>query len=378
MRLKRHAVSAAALVLTCAALGAQQADRAETEGLSQRAATRLAALHAEADKLAADERTLLGELRRLEVERQIRAEELRQIERETTQVGAEMARLDAQRVALEQQDQRDTPRLRARLVSLYKLGHGRYLRLLFSTTNVGQIAQAARTVAALAGQDRAQIDQHQQRLMSLNASRATLEERRGRLATLRANAVRATEAATIAVAARNTLVTDIDRRRDLNAQLAGELQAAQQRLQTTLTALVAGRATDTAILPILPFRGDLEWPSDGTVRQPFGGSARSGVVTNGIDIAAPEGAPVRAIHEGTVAFAGPFAGFGRLIIIDHGGQAFSLYGNLQEESLAQGQRVARGDTVGSVGVATTGAAGLYFELRIDGRPVDPLQWLRKR
>ena len=72
------------------------------------------------------------------------------------------------------------------------------------------------------------------------------------------------------------------------------------------------------------------------------------------------------------------AGYGKLVIIDHGGQAFSLYGHLLDISVARGARVSLGDAIGTAGFALLGVAGLYFELRIDGQPVDPLQWLRKR
>jgi septal ring factor EnvC (AmiA/AmiB activator) len=79
-----------------------------------------------------------------------------------------------------------------------------------------------------------------------------------------------------------------------------------------------------------------------------------------------------------VAFADAFGGFGNLVIIDHGAQSFSLYGNLLEMSVTKGGRVERGGTVGTVGPAPAGPPELHFELRIDGQSVDPLQWLRKR
>jgi septal ring factor EnvC (AmiA/AmiB activator) len=101
-------------------------------------------------------------------------------------------------------------------------------------------------------------------------------------------------------------------------------------------------------------------------------------LSNGIEIAAPEGTPTLAIHGGTVAFAGTFAGYGNLVIVDHGNQAFSLYGNLLEIAVVRGAHVERGQPVGSVGLPVTGPSGLYFELRVDGRAVDPLQWLKKR
>ena len=87
---------------------------------------------------------------------------------------------------------------------------------------------------------------------------------------------------------------------------------------------------------------------------------------------------MKAVHEGAIAFADTFAGYGKLVIIDHGGQAFSLYGHLLDISVARGARVSHGDPIGTAGFALLGVAGLYFELRVDGQPVDPLQWLRKR
>ena len=66
------------------------------------------------------------------------------------------------------------------------------------------------------------------------------------------------------------------------------------------------------------------------------------------------------------------------MILDHGAQTFSLYGDLLDIAVKKGARVERGQPVGTVGPTPSGAAGLYFELRVDGQPVDPLQWLKKR
>ena len=101
-------------------------------------------------------------------------------------------------------------------------------------------------------------------------------------------------------------------------------------------------------------------------------------IEKGIEIAAEEGAPVQAVHGGTVAFAGPFAGFGNLVIVQHDATSFTLYGNLSAMTVGRGDRVDDGQTLGSVGASATGPPGLYFELRIDGQPVDPVQWLKKR
>ena len=140
-------------------------------------------------------------------------------------------------------------------------------------------------------------------------------------------------------------------------------------------------STAPGALPLAPFRGALEWPAAGPVRHRFGwapAGAQSGSSANGIEIVSTVGAPVRAIHDGTVAFADTFSGYGKLVIVDHGSQTFSLYGHLLDISVARGDRVQQGQPVGAAGFALVGVPGLYFELRIDGRPVDPLQWLKAK
>ena len=359
---------------------AQQSDRARTEAFARRAGDRLQSLQREADRLASEERTLLGDLRKLEIDRQITAEQLQQA---AADVGTVQRDLDAttERIDhLQQQDRAERPDLRARLVEAYKLGRGRYLRLLLATSDLPRLGQATRAVAVMAKLDRDRIASHQLTLRELKSNRASLEVRRKKVEGLRAAAARAQAAAGRATQARNDLIRDIDRRRDLNAQLSGELQAAQQKLQLALRELGTGGApVEAAALPLRPFRGDLDWPAAGPVRRRFSRTdGIRGQPSHGIEIGAADGAPAQAIHDGVVAFADTFAGFGNLVILDHGSQAFSLYGNLVDLAVAKGGRVERGQTVGRVGPSPAGPPGLYFELRVDGQPVDPLQWLRKR
>jgi septal ring factor EnvC (AmiA/AmiB activator) len=371
----------------CAAIVlAQTADRGRTEAQAARAAQRLQALQREADQLASQERTLLGDLRKLELDRQIKAEELRQADAQKQSVERDVAAASEQIERLERQDLAERPDLRARLIEIYKLGRGRYLRLLLSTADLRRLGEASRAVAALSKLDRERVETHKRTLADLKATRASLEAERTRLAALRENAARAEEAATRAAAARSALVRDVDRRRDLNAQFAGELQAAQQQLQAALRQMAAGGSpADPAPLPLKPFRGDLDWPAAGTVRRSFvqAGTKTSGGRSSsngwkGIEIVAEEGTPAAAVHEGVVAFADAFTGFGHLVILDHGAQTFSLYGNLLDVAVAKGAHVERGQPLGSVGPSPAGPAGLYFELRVDGEPVDPIQWLKKR
>jgi murein hydrolase activator len=366
-------------VFACSAVVAGSAqtlpERARTEALARRAADRLQALQREADRLASDERTVLGDLRTLDIERQIKAEELKRVDADAAKLQTELDRTTARMEALQASARAEVPELQQRLVEVYKLGQARYLRLLLSTPDLRRLGQTTRTVAALAQLDRDRVATHARTLADLKTERQALDTRRAEFVALRAAAEKAQAAAQRATQAKTDLIRDIDKKRDLNVQLSSELQAAQQKLQATLRDLATGAAApESAQLPLRPFRGALEWPVNGSLVRRFG----RGSAANGVENSAPEGAEALAIHDGTVAFAGPFSGFGNLVILDHGSQAFSLYGDLLDIGVKKGARVEHGQPVGTAGPIPTGSEGIYFELRIDAKPVDPVQWLKKR
>jgi septal ring factor EnvC (AmiA/AmiB activator) len=346
---------------------------------SQRAAERIRALQKEAEELATQESALLVQLRRFEVERQLRIEELAQIDadRKTTQQA--LAAAEARAAALKQTAETERPEIEQRLVRVYKLGQAGFWRLLLDVDNLRAAGRAYRTAAALTRIDRDRVVEHQRTLESLAREQQDLRKRMAELADLESKARTARAAADKAVAARSALVASIDARRDLNAQLTGELQSAQQRLQASLEQLGPGRSP--VILPIKAFRGVLPWPAKGRLLARFGQTAgiRSGaaVVWNGIEVALLEGQTVRAVHDGTVAFAGPFSGYNNLVIVEHGERTHSLYGYLSTLSVTKGDRVEAQSPVGASGLDPSGNPGLYFELRVDGKPVDPLQWMSR-
>jgi murein hydrolase activator len=349
---------------------AQADERARREAASKRAAERIRALQREADALVTRERSLLAELRKLEIDRELRIEEVGQIEREMTDTREALDASRARAIELEAAAAAQRPEIEARLVQLYKMGPAGYWRLLLDTQDIKAIGRAYRTAAALNRLHRERVEAHAATLAALRKEQEELEARVRAIATLQGRARQAKAAADKAVAARAALIASIDERRDLNAQLTGELEAAQLKLQRTVGEL--GRPVSTA-LPLRPFRGALPWPADGIVTQRFG-AQQSG---SGIELSIAEGEPVRAVHEGRVAFAGPFTGYGNLVIVDHGDGSHSLYGHLRVLRVEVGSLVDARTQVGESGRNLGGNPALYFELRVDGEAVDPLQWLRK-
>jgi septal ring factor EnvC (AmiA/AmiB activator) len=375
------------LCICCAVPGIAllaQTDRSQAEALARRATGRIRALQAEAERLATQERSILNELRKLEIDRQIKAQEVARLDADLRGTQLELASITAQAARLERQVEQGAPEVAERLLALYKMGRPGYWRLLLDVDDVRSVGRAYRSVSAMAQIDRDRVAEHRRKLEALRSTRTRLQQRNATVKTLQADAASARLSLDRAIQARNARVAAIDRQRDLNAQLTGELQDAERRLQTSIANLAAGRpAGERITLPIESFRGELPRPVAGRVSTTFGRAARpaTGVSRSGVEIDAEEGDVVAAVHEGMVAFAGPFTGFGNLVILQHstieGREDFSLYGHLDTIAVKKGENVERQRQVGTVGRTPTGKAALYFELRIDGRPVDPLQWLKR-
>ncbi len=123
-------------------------------------------------------------------------------------------------------------------------------------------------------------------------------------------------------------------------------------------------------------RGKLHLPVRGEISNRFGATREdTGVTWKGLFIRSPEGSEVKSIANGKIVFADWMRGFGNLLIIDHGDGYMSLYGNNQALLRKMGDTVKAGDTIASVGNSGGNeTAGLYYELRKQSKPFDPMSW----
>jgi len=356
---------------------------AQDSGDAQRITDRIRALQREAERLAGESRTLVGDLRQREIDRDIKAAQLKQAEVAMSEAESALQSTTTRLSDLEVQRINQLPDLKTQLVDIYKRGRSGYARMLFSAGDLREFARATRAVGAMTAINERRIEEHRKTVDAMLQERAAFEQKAKELQAKTAEARRAKSAADGAVASASELIRQIDSRRDMTAQYVGELQDAYGKLQQQVTALSTEKpaGAEPVAVPLRPFQGTLDWPVQGRIIGFFGQPSNrlgGGAVRNGIEIAADEYTPVRAIHGGSVGFAGPFTGFGTLVILDHGGNGYSLYGYLASTALEQGQTVETGAEVGRVGLAPAGPPTLYFEMRIDGRSVNPVQWLKPR
>jgi septal ring factor EnvC (AmiA/AmiB activator) len=342
----------------------------------RRVQERRQALERELAALRKQEKSLLGEVEGLELEERLRAEQLREtkllLERTNAQMDVTLVRVRS----LDRSVAETRPVLAARARALYKLGELSYLRMLLSVDRPSDIFRGYRFVTTLARRDNDRLAAFRADLAALTATRLELERRTQEALALRSELERTRRTLEANRKRKTELLTQIIERKETHAAYVKELADAEASLRQLLDGLAEGEVA----VPLTAFRSALPWPAPGKLRVPFGLRKHPKFDTytlqNGIEIDAPADAPVRAIHEGNVVFADRFLGYGLMVIVDHGSKHHSLYAHLGEVSVKQGQRVDAGETLGTVGPGLDGP-GVYFEMRFQGKPEDPMEWLKK-
>lgn len=126
--------------------------------------------------------------------------------------------------------------------------------------------------------------------------------------------------------------------------------------------------------PVPETKGMLDWPLRGVLYARFGKKGRE--PHDGIDLAVPVGTPVKTAQEGDVLYAGEQRGYGLIVIIQHSERLITLYAHNRDLRVRTGQKVRRGQVIATVGESgKTSGPQLHFEVRVDGKPMDPIDYL---
>lgn len=171
---------------------------------------------------------------------------------------------------------------------------------------------------------------------------------------------------------KQALLKSIQGQKSVNQKVIEELQERVKELQTLINKLerekqllAYGKNQFEAL------KGKLFPPIQGRVISQFKEKGQ-----NGIEIQAPMGAEIKAVLPGKVLYADWFKGFGNVVIIDHGDRTFTIYGYSSELLKKEGEIVSQGETIARVGsLGSLKGPCLYFEIRCQGKPQDPMQWI---
>ena len=164
-------------------------------------------------------------------------------------------------------------------------------------------------------------------------------------------------------------------------KMLSELKKAAKKLLDIIRE--SSRTDDYSAQGFGQLKGRLPWPSEGRLAIPYGSQRDlqfdTPVFRNGIHIQTDPSSDARSVYSGKVIFAEWFKGFGQLVIVNHGSGYHTLYGNLSEIFSRVGDIIKEHQVIGKVGTSgILNAPGLYFEIRYKGKPLDPVQWLKRK
>lgn len=268
--------------------------------------------------------------------------------------------------------------LKRRLAGLYRLGRQGYLRLFLSLDPDRELLPAIRQLRYLVRRDQVTLERYRETREALAEERIRLEaetrameewqrretERRDELVRMRRRQER--------------LLERVARERRTLAERAEALADKERKLSRLITSLVGEDAEGLDDAPIQGFRGALDWPvgrgAEVEVLLEFGPRRdpryKTEVPHNGVDLGFDGAEDIVAVYPGQVLYASTFEGYGRMVVIHHPGRVFTLYSGLDEVTVTKGDVIPLDATIGRA------SGKIYFEIRNENQPEDPLRWLR--
>ncbi|HLC41256.1 MAG TPA: peptidoglycan DD-metalloendopeptidase family protein [Methylomirabilota bacterium] len=352
--------------------------------------SRLKEEQAQATAAKKKEASILVELESIERTLAAKRKELQQLDRRLRNARSQVDRLENEISRLETQRGGQEGALSQRLRALYKLqAQGGVLPAILSRTDPTTQAVSLRHLTMLASVDVKMIQEYTEASKNLGERKREMEQRRREFEALRTAVEKERAVVDRDLQRRRVLLAKVREDRAYHERMVSELQEASQRLQALLKELQQSRPkplakAPTPETPAVGFgtlKGRLPWPAEGKIVVTFGQQVhpRFGTRTfkNGVDISADEGSAVTAVYTGITAYAAWFKGYGNLIILDHGNSYFTLYAHAAEIHTQVGESVRQGQVIGTVGdTGSLTGPRLYFEVRYQGRPQNPEQWLR--
>ncbi|MCK4621385.1 MAG: peptidoglycan DD-metalloendopeptidase family protein [Desulfuromonadales bacterium] len=291
--------------------------------------------------------------------------------------------LQQKAIASGQQELRRTgQRLEKRLVSLYKEGDIGFLKILFSADSPTELVQQYHYLTRVLQYDRDLLGEYRQILVNQQQRLTDLKQLQQQKLLLLGKEQEERKVAADGRRLQARLLKKVRAEKKHLKQELASLREKAKRLQSLVTKLHKQPATApaTGSGSFSAGKGKLAWPVNGEVLIGFGTQKDSALGTyyesNGIEINVALGSLIHAVADGRVVFADWFKGYGNLLIMSHQGGFHTLYAQAARLDRTVGEQLVAGNVLGRSGLG--GRDTMYFEIRHNGSPVNPLRWLQRR
>jgi septal ring factor EnvC (AmiA/AmiB activator) len=279
--------------------------------------------------------------------------------------------------------------LQRRLVEIYKRGPLYAAEAMLTARSFGELIARYKYLHEIALHDRALVRGVEKLRDDIARQRAELVRLRDAVADSRTEKQKEEERLALLTQQSSTNLAKAQRStKEIQARLA-KIRESESRLTNVIATIEAERrrAASRANAPKAASTlrsadaGRLDWPVDGSLLYRFGRVVNANNTTtrwNGVGIAAPEGATVKAVAPGPVVSVGQLGTYGLTVILQHGDGDYSVYASLATATVRNGETVKKGERIGTVGVSDPDLKPhLHFEIRPKGHAVDPERWLRE-
>jgi septal ring factor EnvC (AmiA/AmiB activator) len=332
-----------------------------------------------------EHRGLLETVEALDRAAAVIARDLAHVRRVSERARETLERVEAEAAAIRERRKMLERAMSSRAVALYKAGSAGPVRLLFAADGVRDLLSRLNTLELLLGHDIDLLERHRVESAALIEAevraREALKSRDEALAQLgeRSDQLKRERGT------KRKLVARLHQDRSRERAALVELETAARALEETLTSLRRAPAPRSEPLgpPFESLRERLAPPVEAPIVTSFGrvvdAEFKTETFQNGVEFDAPLGAAVRAVAAGLVRYAGWFRGYGKLVILDHGDEYFTISGHLADIQVEVGDEVESRGVIGTVGdTGSLSGPRLYFEVRQGREPQDPRKWLRLR
>jgi septal ring factor EnvC (AmiA/AmiB activator) len=360
-----------AIIVDPGSVAAQSAGReAELESIRDQ----IMALRGRLNRVRQEAGGLRGDLRETEVALELQNKRLEEARAARALAEESLATVETEIGDLELDLEELRELLRERMVDLHRLGQQGYVRLFLSIRSREDLLPGIRQMRFLVKRDGGLLEQYQATHTELSAKQSQLVEHREEVREwLEVESTRLDQLERLETRL-SSLLTRLESEDRRLTQQTTRLADKEKKLANLIDFLYGRTDGPLSGTPVQNFRGVLDWPASGRVVKRFGPRLDlqygTQIPHNGIELRTNPATDVQVVYPGKVLYAAPFQGFGLTAIVHHPGRVFTLYAGMKELRTRQDAVLNLGQVIG------ISADALYFEIRVENRPVDPLQWLR--
>jgi len=373
------------LILSFSTVALSQQDVSEYQERLSKLAQQIKELKSRIEKEEKKETTILSTLDRIGFKKRLIKKEISVYNIQLNKANKELSSIKERIPPLKEKLEEEKQSIEKTLITLYKFGTFSTFQYMLQAEDLASLISESKNLSVLVQHQETIISEYMKTLSDLKSAESDLEAKKKEISTLIQNAQQKRKELEVQERKNKAFISQIQRNRKTHLKTLEELKERAEQLQILIKKLLTQEISlPVALIPLYERKGKLPWPVEGNIITRFGlqKHPRFSTVTinNGIEIAPKkDNMIIRAIHPGKVVFTDYFRGYGHLIIIDHGMKYYSLYGHCADFLVKKGDFVESGQAVALIGdLSSLKGIALYFEIRFKTKPLNPLQWLKRR